>query len=114
MTKGAKKNQLNTMFKALQAKATELQQKTMAFHNQHQQLTGTNGHLTQQKSATLKQLTDLQSQQSRLKGLMTEGDTLSATIHDNTLQMNSAYMRYFVWLGAAITLGLVAAHRAAK
>ena len=114
LTKGAKKNQLNTMFKALQAKATELQQKTMAFHNQHQQLTGTDGQLNQQKSSTLQQLTDLQSQQARLNRLMTEGDTLSATIHDNTLQMNAAYMRYFVWLGAAITLGLVAMHRAAK
>ena len=106
--------ELDTMFKALQAKATELQQKTMAFHSQHQQLTGTDGQLSQQKSSTLLQLKELQSQQSRLNKLMTEGDTLSATIHDNTLQMNAAYMRYFVWLGAAITLGLVAMHRAAK
>jgi hypothetical protein len=86
----------------------------LAFHNQHQQLAGTDGQLNQQKSSTLQQLTDLQSQQARLNRLMTEGDTLSATIHDNTLQMNAAYMRYFVWLGAAITLGLVAMHRAAK
>ncbi len=114
LTEGAKKNQLNTMFKALQSKATELQQKTLAFHSQHQQLAGTDGQLNQQKSSTLQQLTDLQSQQSRLNKLMAEGDTLSATIHDNTLQMNAAYMRYFVWLGAAITLGLVAMHRAAK
>ena len=40
---------------------------------------------------------------------MTEGDTLSAEIHDNQLQVNAQYMRYFVWLGAAVTLGLVAA-----
>ena len=113
-TKGARKNELDAMFKALQAKATELQQKTMAFHGQHQQLTGDNGQLSQQKSATLQQLQELQSQQARLNKLMTEGDTLSASIHDNTLQMNAAYMRYFVWLGAAITLGLVAMHRAAK
>ena len=105
---------LGDMFKKLQAKATELQQKTLAFRNQHQQLTGTDGQLNQQKSSTLQQLTDLQSQQARLNRLMTEGDTLSAIIHDNTLQMNAAYMRYFVWLGAAITLGLVAMHRAAK
>jgi hypothetical protein len=113
-TKGSRKNELDAMFKALQAKATQLQQKTLAFHNQHQQLAGTDGQLNQQKSSTLQQLTDLQSQQARLNRLMTEGDTLSATIHDNTLQMNAAYMRYFVWLGAAITLGLVAMHRAAK
>jgi small-conductance mechanosensitive channel len=105
---------MDAMFKALQAKATELQQKTMAFHSQQQQLTGADGRLTQQKSSTLQQLTELQSQQSRLNKLMTEGDTLSATIHDNTLQMNAAYMRYFVWLGAAITLGLVAMHKASK
>ena len=113
-TKGSRKNELDAMFKALQAKATQLQQKTMAFHGQHQQLTGADGQLNQQKSSTLQQLTDLQSQQARLNRLMTEGDTLSAIIHDNTLQMNAAYMRYFVWLGAAITLGLVAMHRAAK
>jgi hypothetical protein len=108
------RNVMDAMFKALQAKATELQQKTMAFHSQQQQLTGADGRLTQQKSSTLQQLTELQSQQSRLNKLMTEGDTLSATIHDNTLQMNAAYMRYFVWLGAAITLGLVAMHKASK
>ena len=51
---------------------------------------------------------------SRLNKLMVEGDTLDAIVHDNTLQMNSAYMRYFVWFGAAVTLGLVAMHRAAK
>ena len=111
---GTGKQELDTMFKALQAKATELQQKTMAFHGQQQQLTGADGQLTQQKSSTLQQLKELQSQQSRLNKLMTEGDTLSAIIHDNTLQMNAAYMRYFVWLGAAVTLGLVAMHRAAK
>ena len=81
---------------------------------QQKQLTGTDGQLNQQKSSTLQQLKDLQSQQSRLTKLMSEGDTLSASIHDNTLQMNAAYMRYFVWLGAAITLGLVAMHKAAK
>ena len=113
-TQGAAGKELDTMFKALQAKATELQQKTMAFHSQQQQLSGDDGQLSQQKSSTLQQLKELQSQQSRLNKLMTEGDTLSATIHDNTLQMNAAYMRYFVWLGAAITLGLVAMHKAAK
>ena len=45
---------------------------------------------------------------------MRQGTTLSAEIQDNRLQMDAAYMRYFVWLGAAITLGLVAMHRAAK
>ena len=105
-TKVARKNELDAMFKALQAKAIELQQKTMAFHGQHQQLAGVGGQLSQQKSATLKQLQELQSQQGRLNKLMTEGDTLSASIHDNTLQMNAAYMRYFVWLGAAVTLGI--------
>jgi len=113
-TKGTRKNELDTMFKALQAKAIQLQQKTMAFHGQHQQLTGKDGQLTQQKASTLQQLKELQLQQDRLNRLMTEGDTLSASVHDNTLQMNAAYMRYFVWLGAAITLGLVAMHRAAK
>jgi len=108
------RNVMDAMFNALQAKAKELQQKTMSFHSQQKQLTGPDGRLTKQKSATLHQLTELQSQQSRLNKLMTEGDTLSATIHDNTLQMNAAYMRYFVWLGAAITLGLVAMHRAGK
>ena len=45
---------------------------------------------------------------------MREGDTVSAEIQDNRLQMDAACMRYFVWLGVAITLGLVAMHRAAK
>jgi len=113
-TRGAKKNELDNMFKALQAKAVELQQKALQLHTERQQLTGDNGYLTQQKSSTLQQLKELQSQQSRLNKLMSQGDTLSASVHDNTLQMNAAYMRYFVWLGAAITLGLVAMHRAAK
>ena len=113
-TKGARKNHLDTMFKALQLKAIELQKKTMALNGQHQQLTGVNGQLTLQKSSTLQQLQELKSRQDRLNRLMVEGDTLSANVHDNTLQMNSAYMRYFVWLGAAVTLGLVAMHRATK
>ena len=61
-----------------------------------------------------KQLQELQTRNARLDRLMAEGDTLSAEIQDNRLQMDSAYMRYFVWLGAAITLGLVAVHKAAK
>jgi hypothetical protein len=111
---GGARKELDTMFNALQSKATELQQKTMAFHSQRQKLISTDGQLTQQKSSTLNQLKDLQSQQSRLDKLTEEGDTLSAIVHDNTLQMNAAYMRYFIWLGAAITLGLVAAHRSTK
>lgn len=113
-TAGAKKNQLDTMFKALQAKALALQKKTMAFHSQHQQLTGKAGQTTKQKASTMKQIQVLQGQQARLNKLMVEGDTLDAIVHDNTLQMNSAYMRYFVWFGAAVTLGLVAMHRAAN
>ena len=111
---GTLKNQLDTMFKALQTKASILHQKTMALHSQHQQLSGSGGELTQQKASSLQQLQNLQGQQNRLNKLMTEGDTLSAEIYDNTLQMNAAYMRYFVWFGAAVTLGLVAMHRAAK
>ncbi len=110
----ANKKELDAMFKVLQAKAKELQQKTMAFHGQHKQLAGKSGQLTQQKSSTLQQLHKLQIHQSKLNKLMSEGDTLSAVIHDNNLQMDSAYMRYFVWFGAAITLGLVAMHKAAK
>ena len=67
-----------------------------------------------QKASTLKQLKILQGRNEKLDKLMTEGNTLSAEIQDNRLQMDAAYMRYFVWLGAAITLGLVAMHRAAK
>ena len=111
---GTVKAQMNTMFKNLQAKAKELQQKTMAFHAQHQNLTGKDGTLTNQKASTLKQLKNLQGQNVKLDKLMRQGTTLSAEIQDNRLQMDAAYMRYFVWLGAAITLGLVAMHRAAK
>jgi hypothetical protein len=113
-TQATAKDQLDTMFKAVQVKAKELQRKTMDLHYEQQQLGGIGGKLVQQKSSTLQQLRELKSQQSRLNKLMSEGDTLSASIHDNTLQMNAAYMRYFVWLGAAITLGLVAMHRATK
>ena len=111
---GTIKAQMDTMFNALQAKAKLLQQKTMAFHAQHQSLAGKDGALTKQKATTLQQLQVLQSRNDKLNRLMTEGDTLSAEIQDNRLQMNAAYMRYFVWLGAAVTLGLVAMHRAAK
>ena len=108
------KAQMNAMFNALQAKAKLLQQKTMAFHAQHQDLVGESGTLTGQKASTLKQLQILQERNAKLDKLLTEGDTLSAELTDNRLQMNATYMRYFVWLGAAITLGLVAVHRAAK
>jgi len=86
----------------------------MAFHAQHQSLAGKDGALTKQKAATLQQLQALQARNEKLDKLMTEGDTLSAEIQDNRLQMDAAYMRYFVWLGAAVTLGLVAMHKAAK
>ena len=111
---GTVKAQMDAMFNALQAKAKTLQQKTMAFHAQHQSLAGKDGALTKQKAATLQQLQALQKRNDKLNRLMTEGDTLSAEIQDNRLQMDAAYMRYFVWLGAAVTLGLVAMHRAAK
>jgi len=111
---GTVKAQMDAMFNALQAKAKTLQQKTMAFHAQHQSLAGKDGALTKQKAATLQQLQALQARNEKLDKLMTEGDTLSAEIQDNRLQMDAAYMRYFVWLGAAVTLGLVAMHKAAK
>jgi len=110
-TQATAKDQLDTMFKAVQVKAKALQQKTMDLHYEQQQLGGIGGKLVQQKSSTLQQLGELKSRQDRLDKLITEGDTLSATIHDNTLQMNAAYMRYFVWFGAAVTLGLVAMHK---
>ena len=106
--------QMDAMFNNLQAKAKKLQQKTMAFHAQHQSLAGKDGALTKQKATTVQQLQVLQSRNDKLNRLMREGDTLSAEIQDNRLQMDAAYMRYFVWLGAAGTLGLVAMHRAAK
>jgi len=111
---GTVKAQMDAMFNALQAKARLLQQKTMAFHAQNQDLVGQSGTLTGQKASTLQQLQVLQARTAKLDKLLTEGDTLSAELTDNRLQMNAAYMRYFVWLGAAITLGLVAVHRAAK
>ena len=111
---GTVKAQMDAMFNALQAKAKTLQQKTMAYHAQHRNLVGKDGTLTSQKASTLKQLQILQGRNAKLDKLLTEGDTLSANITDNRLQMNAAYMRYFVWLGAAVTLGLVAMHRAAK
>lgn len=111
---GTVKAQMDAMYNALQAKAKVLQAKTMAFHAQHQSLAGKDGALTKQKAATLQQLQALQARNEKLDRLMTEGDTLSAEIHDNQLQVNAQYMRYFVWLGAAVTLGLVAMHKAAK
>ena len=111
---GTVKAQMDAMYNALQAKAKVLQAKTMAFHAQHQSLAGKDGALTKQKAATLQQLQALQARNEKLDKLMTEGDTLSAEIHDNQLQVNAQYMRYFVWLGAAVTLGLVAMHKAAK
>ena len=111
---GTVKAQMDAMYNALQAKAKVLQAKTIAFHAQHQSLAGKDGALTKQKAATLQQLQALQARNEKLDRLMTEGDTLSAEIHDNQLQVNAQYMRYFVWLGAAVTLGLVAMHKAAK
>ena len=111
---GTVKAQMDAMYNALQAKAKVLQAKTMAFHAQHQSLAGKDGALTKQKAATLQQLQALQARNEKLDRLMTEGDTLSAEIYDNQLQVNAQYMRYFVWLGAAVTLGLVAMHKAAK
>ena len=111
---GTVKAQMDAMYNALQAKAKILQAKTMAFHAQHQSLAGKDGALTKQKAATLQQLQALQARNEKLDRLMTEGDTLSAEIYDNQLQVNAQYMRYFVWLGAAVTLGLVAMHKAAK
>jgi len=111
---GTVKAQMDAMYNALQAKAKVLQAKTMAFHAQHQSLAGKDGALTKQKAATLQQLQALQARNEKLDKLMTEGDTLSAEIYDNQLQVNAQYMRYFVWLGAAVTLGLVAMHKAAK
>jgi len=111
---GTVKAQMDAMYNALQAKAKILQAKTMAFHAQHQSLAGKDGALTKQKAATLQQLQALQARNEKLDKLMTEGDTLSAEIYDNQLQVNAQYMRYFVWLGAAVTLGLVAMHKAAK
>ena len=111
---GTIKAQADAMFTNLQKKAKTLQEKTMSFHGQNMQLVGENGSVTQQKASNLKQLQQLQYQQGRLNKLMTEGDTLNAIVHDNNLQMHAEYMRYFVWLTAAITLGLVAFHRASK
>jgi len=111
---GTQKAQMDAMFNNLQQKAKTLQQQTMALHAQHQRLAGSDGDLSKQKASTMKQLQELQTRNARLDRLMAEGDTLSAEIQDNRLQMDSAYMRYFVWLGAAITLGLVAVHKAAK
>ena len=113
-TMGAKKSILNSMYKTVQEKARLLQEKTMAYHAQQQRLTGDDGALTNQKASTLQQLKLLQERNDKLNKLMTEGDTLNANIVDNRLQMNSAYMRYFVWLAAAVTLGLVALHKTAK
>ena len=108
------KTQLDTMFKTLQKQALVIQNKTMDLHKERYKLIGEKGVTTRQKSATLTQLKQLQTRQEKLNKLMTEGDTLSAIVHDNTLQLNAAYMRYFVWFGAAVTLGLVAMHRATK
>ena len=53
----------------------------------------------------------LNSSQNRYNNLISQNNTLEAALEDSRLQMNSEQFRYFIWLGAAITLGLVALHK---
>jgi|TARA_R110002012_G_scaffold103915_3_gene243966 hypothetical protein len=56
----------------------------------------------------------VESQQKKIKRLTTSGHTLRGELEDNTLQMNSQYLRYFIWFTAAVTLGLVAVKKASN
>ena len=114
LTPGAAKAQLKTLFKTLQAKAQLLNEAMQRFHIKRQSLIKKKGVLATQKTDTLAQLKQLQTSEDKFNRLVTQGDTLEGELEDNRLQMNSEYLRYFIWLGAAITLGLVAMHKAAK
>ena len=112
--KGNVKGELDGMFKVVQEKAGHLRDAVQKFHAQRQDLTGQAGRLTKQKANTLNQLKTLQSRQDMMDRLMAEGSTLQAKVEDNRLQMNAAYLHYFIWFAAAVTLGLVAIKRSAN
>ena len=112
--KGNMKGELDGMFKVVQEKANHLREAVQKFHAERQDLTGNSGRLTKQKKNTLTQLKNLQSRQDTLDRLASEGTTLQAKVDDNRLQMNAAYLHYFIWFAAAVTLGLVAIKRSAN
>jgi len=102
------KDALGPMFATLRDKAIGLKTMTMDFHQKHQKL---NKNITHQKVSNLTQLQNLQHQRKQLDKLKSAGTTLNANVNDNTLQMNSAHMRYLAWFISAVTLGLVAMHK---
>ena len=114
LTPGAAKAQLRTLFKTVQDKAQLLNAAMQKFHVKRQSLVKEKGVLTTQKSDNLAQLKQLQTSEDKFNRLVTQGNTLEGALEDNRLQMNSEYLRYFVWLSAAVTLGLVIIHKAAK
>lgn len=108
---GASKAQLKNLFEMAQTKAQLLNKEIQKFHTQRQHLIEKNGVLATQQKMTLKQLKHLNSSQNRYNNLISQNNTLEAALEDSRLQMNSEQFRYFIWLGAAITLGLVALHK---
>ena len=108
---GNVKKELDDMFKVVQENAGHLRDAVQKFRAQKQDLTGRSGRLTKQKAKTLNQLNSLQSRQDMMDRLTLEGNTLQAELEDNRFQMDAAYLHYFIWLAATITLGLIAMKR---
>lgn len=80
-------------------------------HVQDQQLEST----VQKHRAVLQtRLQSLSGERDRLNQLARQQETLTGELANSHLVVDSAYYRYIVWFGAAVTLGLVAMHRAAQ
>ena len=108
---------LNKLFNEINVKAEALRKRMNRTHQARQRLvsksTDLTGDLTKLNKDFGGDVEALQKKREMVKRLMQQGDTLEGELKDNTLQLNAVYMRYFVWLAAAITLGLVAVRKGA-
>ena len=106
---------LNRLFNEINVKAEVLRKRMNSTHQTRQRLvsksTDLTGDLTKLNKDFGGSVDALQKKRDMVKRLMQQGDTLEGEFKDSTLQLNAVYMRYFVWLAAAITLGLVAVRK---
>ncbi len=108
---------LNRVFNQINVKAEALRKRMNRTHQTRQKLvsksTDLTGDLTKLNNDFGGRVDALQKKRDMVKRLMQQGDTLEGEFKDSTLQLNAVYLRYFVWLAAAITLGLVAVRKGA-
>ena len=111
---GAAKAQLKLLFETTQSKAQLLNKEIQKFHTKRQYLIEEKGVLANQQQSTLKQIKHLKTSQNRFNNLIAQNNTLEGALEDSRLQMNSEQFRYFIWLVAAVTLGLIAVHKSSR